>query len=151
MRERLNVPDIGDLQTFKTTLESMRASHQTWGRNHNVGFHIVWVLGAVVTIFAIAGDFSGKIGRGTSIIGMVGGAILAIPAAFDMKGKSLWYFDYARKIQSILFRLGSGELDHPHAVKEYDHLSEAMAKIWAGLTRGIDFKRVIQGLHGRGI
>ena len=136
-----------DLKMFKATLESQSSYDQTWGRNHNVGFHVIWVLGVVIAVLAIVSDFS-RI-AGASMIGLAGGAILAAPAAFKMKEKSLWYFEYASQLRAIDLRISTGTLDHKSAVEEYIRLSTAMNEVWRELTRSIDITPIVEAAKDR--
>jgi hypothetical protein len=139
---RLKVGLEDDFEAFKADLESQRAYNQRWGRNHNVAFHVIHVLGAIVAVFAIVSDFSGI--RGGSMIGLGAGALVAVPSAFKMKEKSFWYFEYASQLDAILYRLGSRALDHAQAVEEFIRLGAAMTDVWKGLTRSIDIKPVVE-------
>ncbi len=94
----VQINETDDLDTLKAKLESRRSYDQAWGRNHNVGFHMILIIGVAVAVFAIVSDFLG-IAKGTSIVGLIGGGILAAPAAFKMKEKSLWYFEYASQLE----------------------------------------------------
>jgi hypothetical protein len=146
-RREIDLPD--DFETFKANLQSQRNYNHRWGRNHNVGFHMVFVLGTVVAILAIITDFYGI--KGGSIIGLAGGAILAVPTAFKMKEKSLWYFEYARQMDAILNRLGARSLDHTEAVEEEIRLDGAMTDVWNSLTRSIDIKPIVEAIKTGGI
>jgi hypothetical protein len=114
-----------------------------WGRNHNIGFHVVYVVGAIVSVFAIVWDFWG-ITKGASVIGLIGGAIIAVPTAFRMKEKSMWYFESCNQIDAILSRLGAGTLDHGRAVEENIRLEKAMTDVWRAVTKSIDIRPIVE-------
>jgi len=130
-----------NLDEFKAELSKKLAYNQRWGKNHNVGFHLAFIFGAIFAACAIVVDFSGA--KGASMIGLAGGPLLAAPAAFRMKEKSLWYFEPASQVNAILLRLGSGALEHATAVDEHLRLQNAMDQIWAELTRSIDIKPIV--------
>jgi hypothetical protein len=54
-QREIDLPD--DFETFKAKQQSQRDYKQRWGRNRNVGFHMVFVSGTVVAVLAIVTDF----------------------------------------------------------------------------------------------